>query len=79
MWRFRRAVATESLIRLEKSIDTDVFRPLPDAENRWDVISVGRLISNYKNYQALGVLSDALRVAVIGGGPAEDELKKKYP
>ena len=79
MWRFRRAVATESLIRLEKSIDTDVFRPIPDAENRWDVISVGRLISNYKNYQALGVLSDALRVAVIGGGPAEDELKKKYP
>jgi len=78
-FRLRKAVEEKALIRLEKSVDTDVFRPIPDAENRWDVISVGRLISNYKNYRALGALSAVLRVAVIGGGPAREELGRKYP
>jgi len=67
------------LILLPKSIDTRVFRPIPDVEKIYDVISVGRLIPNYKSYHALGVLSKVLRVAMVGGGPAAEHIKKRYP
>ncbi len=79
-WRFwRAAVDAERLIRLPKSVDTDVFRPLPGVKKRWDLITVGRLVPRVKSYEALGALSEALRVAVVGGGPAEAELRRTYP
>ena len=76
---FRRRVASHRLIRLPKSIDTTLFRPMPGIEKKYDVISVGRLIHHYKNYDALGALSEVLTVAMIGTGPAAADLKKKYP
>lgn len=78
-WSRRHRVQSERLIRLPKSVDLDLFKPHPDAPIRWDVISVGRLISNYKNYSALGALADVLKVAVVGTGPAEKNLRRKYP
>lgn len=67
------------LIRLPKSVDTDRFRPLPEMEKTHDLISAGRLISYYKNYDDLFDLSSELRVAFIGGGPLLDENRSKWP
>jgi glycosyltransferase involved in cell wall biosynthesis len=79
-WRFwRRPVDPARLIPLPKSIDTDRFAPAPKADREWDIITVGRLISNYKNYDALAAFSPHVRVAVAGTGPAEAELRAKYP
>lgn len=79
--RFWRAPVPEHrLIRLPKSIDTSIFKPIAVDEKEWDVISVGRLIANCKkNYEALGPVSEHLRVAVIGSGPAEAELRARFP
>ena len=76
---FRRRLHPDQLIRLPKSIDTDLFCPNPDIKKKWDIISVGRLIPHYKNYEALAALSKSLRVAVVGGGKAEDRLRQAYP
>ncbi len=79
-WRFwRKPVPAHRLIRLPKSVDTEHFRPMPEVEKRYDVIAVGRLIARYKRYEALGKLSQVLRVAVVGGGPAAEELARRYP
>ena len=79
-WRFwRKAVSGHRLIRLPKSVDTELFCPMPEVEKRYDIMSVGRLIPRYKRYDALGVLSQVLRVAVIGGGPAADALARRFP
>lgn len=79
-WRWwRRPVLDEQLLRLPKSIDTSVFRPMPDVPKEWDIVSAGRLMGRYKNYDALGALADAFDVAVIGGGPAADTLRATYP
>lgn len=76
---WRRRVRPERLIRLPKSIDIDRFRPMPGVERTWDLICVGRLIPHYKNYDALGRLSEVARVAVVGGGPEAERLRAKYP
>lgn len=79
-WRFwRRAVPDEKLLRLPKSVDVTVFRPMPEVDKQWDIISVGRVINRYKSYAPLGTLSDAFDVAVVGGGPALGTMKRKYP
>ncbi len=67
------------LIRLPKSVDTERFRPMPEIEKVNDLISAGRLISYYKNYDDMFSLSHQLRVAFIGGGPLFDEDKSKWP
>lgn len=64
---------------LPKSVDTGLFRPKPDQNKKWDVISMGRLISYYKDYSALESLSHTCRVAMIGDGPEADSLRKKMP
>lgn len=78
-WRFWRSpVQSERLIRLPKSIDTEHFKPLPEAKKEWDVLAVCRLIP-YKNPETIGPLSEKARVAVIGTGPLEPSLRKQYP
>ena len=67
------------LIKLPKSVDTERFRPMPEIEKKHDLISAGRLISYYKNYDDMFALSSELRVAFIGGGPLLDENKQKWP
>ncbi len=76
---WRKVVNKKSLIKLPKSIDCDIFRPYPATEKKYDVISTGRLISYYKNYDALRALSKKLRVGFIGGGPELERFKKEMP
>lgn len=79
-WRFwRRAVDESRLLHLPKSIDTDLFRPIPGIEKKWDIICVGRLIHRYKNYDALEDLSEQFKVCMVGGGPAKEDFEKKFP
>lgn len=75
---FRKRIHPSQLFKLPKSIDTDIFKPL-DAKKEFDIISVGRLIPRYKNYNELGLLSDKFRVGLIGDGSMLEELKVKYP
>ena len=67
------------LIHLPKSIDTELFRPDPDATKEWDLITIGRLIPNYKNYVAIGKLSEKYKTSIIGDGPARKELQRQFP
>jgi glycosyltransferase involved in cell wall biosynthesis len=78
-WHFyRRRCSEKQLIRLEKSIDIRLFRPI-DKEIRWDIISVGRLIPNYKNFDDMCSLSDKYKVAIIGDGSHRSTLVQNYP
>lgn len=76
---WRKPVAPEALIRLPKSIDTALFRPLPEPEKRWDVLAVGRLVARLKNYDALARLAGEMRVGVVGDGPEAAALRTRYP
>lgn len=79
-WKFlRHSIDEEKLMKLPKSINTDRFKPRPGVEKIYDVISAGRLVPRYKNYDALGKLSEHLNVALIGDGPMKNELASKYP
>jgi glycosyltransferase involved in cell wall biosynthesis len=79
-WKLtRKSIDEEKLIQLPKSVDTDLFEPMLEMEKNYDIISAGRLIPHYKNYDALGVLSEQLNVGLIGDGPLKNELKSKYP
>ena len=76
---WRQPVEEWRLVRLPKSVNTDLFRPIPETPKKWDIISVGRLMRRYKSYDALGQLARHIRVAVAGDGEAEAELKSEYP
>lgn len=79
-WKFWRSSVDESrLLRLPKSVDTDLFRPIPEIEKEWDIVCVGRLIHRYKNYDALGELSEHFKICMVGGGPAKEDFEKKFP
>jgi glycosyltransferase involved in cell wall biosynthesis len=79
-WRlWRRPVSSTRLLRLPKSVDTERFRPMPEIEKEWDVLSVGRLVPRLKDYSPLAALGAHARVAVVGGGPMEAALRTKYP
>lgn len=75
----RPGITGDKLFWLPKSVDTDQFRPVPDIPAEFDLISAGRLIPNYKNYEALGELSEVLNVALVGDGPRRDSLSRAYP
>lgn len=78
--RFWRTVVPESkMIHLPKSVDTRHFKPDPETEKTHDVIAAGRLVYNYKSYQALFELSKKRKVGVIGGGPMLPQFRRKYP
>ncbi len=78
--RFWRTVVPENkLIRLPKSVDIRHFAPDFETSKTHDIIAAGRLISNYKNYDALFELSRRLKVGVIGGGPMLPRLRRTYP
>jgi glycosyltransferase involved in cell wall biosynthesis len=79
-WRFwRKKIPGENLVRMPKFIDTQVFCPMDREPKKWDILVVGRLIPGYKNYDALGLLSQHLRVAVAGDGPEAVRLRDLYP
>lgn len=66
------------LLRLNKSIDLNLFKPL-NQEKEFDVISVGRLIGYYKNYDAIIELGKHCRLTHIGGGPLLEKYQVEYP
>lgn len=72
-------VEEQKLALLPKSIDTNLFRPMDRIRKEYDIISAGRLISHYKNYDPLGKLSNRFNVALIGDGPLKEHLQSKYP
>lgn len=76
---WRKQIPEEKLMHLPKSVDTELFRPMPGIKKKWDIICVGRLIHRYKSYDALGVLAEHFNVSVVGGGPAREDFEKKYP
>lgn len=77
---FWRAILPEKrLIHLPKSVDIRHFAPDPEVEKTHDIIASGRLISNYKNYEALFELSRRLNIGFIGGGPLLPGFRRKYP
>jgi glycosyltransferase involved in cell wall biosynthesis len=79
-WRFRRKkIQEENLVRMPKFIDTQLFCPMDQEPKKWDILVAGRLIPGYKNYDALGLLSQHFRVAMAGDGPEEARLREFYP
>ena len=78
-WWILPGIPTNKLYKLPKSVNTDEFKPYPDIPKEFDVITMGRLIPYYKNYQAIIKLSSTFKVAVIGGGELLDEFRLEYP
>lgn len=79
-WKFWSKPCTEEqLIHLPKSTNTDVFKPKSSIEKKYDIISMGRLIPYYKNYDALTSLAGHLRIGFIGGGPELERFRNKFP
>ncbi len=79
-WRFwRKSIDENRLLRLPKSVDTDLFRPIPEMEKEWDIVCVGRLISRYKNYDPLKELSEQFKICMVGGGPAKKDFENEFP
>ena len=74
---WRRAIPPSRMQRLPKSIDTDRFRPQA-ATPRWDIIAVSRLV-RWKSFEEIGALSATHRVAVVGGGERQAELRARFP
>jgi glycosyltransferase involved in cell wall biosynthesis len=78
-WGIFPGVLPDKLVRLPKSVDTNLF-VVPDPEVKtYDLITIGRLIPYYKNYSSLISLADEYKIAVIGGGPLLDEFRVNYP
>jgi glycosyltransferase involved in cell wall biosynthesis len=67
------------LIQLQKSIDTDLFKPYPSISKEFDTISVGRIVKHNKRFDEIGELSHHFKVAILGDGPYKNTLEKKYP
>ena len=78
-WLLVPGIPARKLFKLPKSVDTEVFKPASHTHKEFDIITMGRLIPYYKNYQALFELSSTFRVAVIGGGELLDEFRLEYP
>ncbi len=78
-WRFWQTKPdTKAFIRLPKWVDNQVFVP-QNLQKKWDILIIGRLVQRKKNYDALGILSEHFRVAVIGDGDDAPRLRASYP
>jgi len=79
-WKFwKKTCNPEKLIHLPKSIDTEIFKPQKSAHKKYQIISMGRLIPYYKNYDALTNLPSHLKIGFIGGGPQLESFRNKFP
>lgn len=76
---WHRPVPPEKLFKLPKSVDTALFSPDTESEKPFDIISAGRLIPNYKNYDALFELSAHYKIGFIGGGPLLEKYRSRCP
>lgn len=78
-WGFLKGIPPQKLFKLPKSVDLEKFRPIQNAHKEYDIITVGRLIPYYKNYQAIFNLADRFKVAVVGGGELLEQFRHEYP
>ena len=78
-WGILKGISPHKLFKLPKSVDTEIFKPEQDVQKEFDIITMGRLIPYYKNYQTIFKLSEKFKVAVIGGGQLLDEFRREYP
>lgn len=76
---WRHSESPEKLIKMQKSIDTDVFKPIEEIKKEFDAISVGRIVKRNKRFIEIGKLSERFKVAILGTGPFKKTLMKKYP
>lgn len=76
---WRRPIADSKLLRMQKSIDIELFKPLPEINKEFDAIAVGRIVKRNKRFDEIGKLARHCRVAVLGDGPYKETLMKKYP
>lgn len=76
---WRHSEPESKLIPMQKSVDTEVFKPYPNISKDFDTISVGRIIKRNKRFDEIGELSHHFRVAILGDGPYKKTLMKKYP
>jgi glycosyltransferase involved in cell wall biosynthesis len=76
---FKRITPSARIRKLPKSVDTNLFRPDDNIPKEYDIITTGRLIPYYKNYDVLYTLSKSFKIGVIGGGPLLGEFQSKYP
>lgn len=67
------------LIKLPKSVDLTHFSPMSNIGKRHDLVSVGRLIPYYKQYDDLFDLSHILSVGFVGSGPLLQQNNKIWP
>ena len=75
----RKPVDPRRLIAMPKSVDTERFRPMPDIEKQYDIVSASRLSKRNKSFAELGALSERFRIAVAGGGEDEQTLRAEFP
>jgi glycosyltransferase involved in cell wall biosynthesis len=76
---WRNPIPNEKLIRLQKSVDVEVFKPFPGINKKYDAISVGRIVKNNKRFDEIGKLARHFKVAVLGDGPYKNNLMRRYP
>ena len=75
----RKPVDHGRLIPMPKSIDTDRFRPMPNVDVSYDIVSASRLSTRNKSFAELGALSERFQIAVAGGGEDERALRAEFP
>jgi len=78
-WSIHKKIPSDKLFHIPKSVDTHHFCPNSEIVKDFDVISTGRLVSGYKNYDELGKLSSVLKIVLIGDGPEKDKLQRQFP
>lgn len=76
---WRKAIDASKLIRMQKSVDLEVFKPYKKINKEYDAISVGRIVKRNKRFDEIGELSKYANVAVLGDGPYKATLENKYP
>ncbi|MEX0720789.1 MAG: glycosyltransferase family 4 protein [Balneolaceae bacterium] len=76
---WRHTEPEEKLIKMQKSIDTEVFKPMDGIKKEFDTISVGRIVKRNKRFNEIGELSKHFKVAILGDGPYKKTLQQKYP
>lgn len=75
-------VSPDRIAEIPPAIDTDRFRPASGGDPRYDILTVGALLENKRTadlVRAAALLRShhpALRVAVVGAGPLEHNLRR---
>ncbi|MFC1739651.1 glycosyltransferase family 4 protein [Planctomycetota bacterium] len=68
-------IQREKIAVIPNYVDTELFRPNPDLEKDFDIISIGRLVAKKRHELLLNVMSGTQRkIQIIGNGRLQDKL-----